>query len=91
MTLTASQHVIQASGPMDVDDAETLLGALLEHPEAGIDLAECTHLHAACLQVLLVARRSILRWPADAAFAQWIGIVLNTDALPEPPRPVGKV
>lgn len=59
-------------GIVTVDDAEELMAWLQAHPHGMLDLAECTHLHAACLQVLMAARPTIAAWPDDAAFAAWL-------------------
>lgn len=55
-----------------VDDAEALLEWLQLHPQAGVDLSACTHLHAACLQALMATRARITRFPADTALASWL-------------------
>lgn len=55
-----------------VEDAEGLLEWLQSHPHGALDLAECSHLHAANLQVMMAARPTIASWPRDAAFADWL-------------------
>jgi hypothetical protein len=55
-----------------VDDAENLLGWIQEHRKFAIDLAGCTHLHAADLQVLLAARAEVVAWPNEESLRGWI-------------------
>ncbi len=70
---------------VSVEDAEPLLAwAQLAAPQAkpaiAVDLARCTHIHPAALQVLMAAQATVTAWPADPALAQW----LRTALLPEP-------
>ena len=60
-----------------VDEAEGLLEWLQNKPKARIDLAACTHLHPADLQVLMAARATISRWPEDDALRAWLEPVLK--------------
>ncbi|HEY1256108.1 MAG TPA: hypothetical protein VGF01_15135 [Terracidiphilus sp.] len=60
-----------------VEEAEALLEALQKKPTAKVDLAACTHLHTANLQVLMVARPSIDYWPQDAELRTWLEAVLK--------------
>ena len=55
--------VIQAHA--SVEEAETLCQWLREAPDRGVDLAACTHLHAAVLQVLMALRPRILAEPPN--------------------------
>ena len=57
---------------VSVEDAEGLLEWLVANPKGKIDLAACTHLHAANLQVLMAAKPAIASWPANEALALWI-------------------
>lgn len=59
-----------------VEDTEALLEWLLKWPAARIDLAACTHLHPANLQVLMVAKPVVTAWPIDAGFATWLKAAL---------------
>lgn len=60
-----------------VEEAEALLEALQKNPSAKVDLSACTHLHTANLQVLMVARPSIDRWPQDPELRTWLEAVLK--------------
>lgn len=59
-------------GAIGVEEADALQAWLLEVPARRIDLARCTHLHPASLQVLLAAHVRPAAMPADAALAAWL-------------------
>lgn len=59
-----------------VEEAEDLLEALQKKPTTKVDLAACTHLHTANLQVLMVARPCIENWPEDSELRTWLETVL---------------
>jgi len=60
------------------EEAEALLEWLDKHPKGKIDLASCTHLHPANLQVLMAAKCSVSVRPADLALAAWIDSALKS-------------
>jgi len=60
-----------------VDEAEGLLEWLQKRPGAKIDLAACTHLHPANLQVLMAAQPIIVAWPETPDFRAWLEPVLR--------------
>jgi hypothetical protein len=55
-----------------VEEAEGLLAWLLAQPGARVDLAGCTHCHAAVLQLLMAAAPRVAAWPDDAGLAAWL-------------------
>jgi len=57
---------------VSVEDAEGLLEWLQANPKGKLDLAACTHLHTANLQVLMAAKPNIVSWPENASLALWI-------------------
>ena len=59
-----------------VEEAEALLEVLQKKPSTKVDLATCTHLHTANLQVLMVARPRIDSWPQDPELRTWLQAVL---------------
>ena len=63
-----------------VEDAEPLLAWLLRTPGASVDLARCTHLHPANLQVLMAAATAVCAGPEDPALAAWIQSALQHTA-----------
>jgi len=67
----------QCTGVVSVDDAERLLGLLQDDAPLTVDLSECTHLHAANLQVLMAASPAVVAWPSHAHFAMWLRAALS--------------
>lgn len=65
------------SGIVSVEEAESLLEWLQAHPGAPLDLAACTHLHAASLQVLMAAKAHVAAWPQEADLAAWLKTTLQ--------------
>ncbi len=61
---------------LTVEEAETLLEWLQKHPRGKLDLAGCTHLHTANLQVLMAARPQISAWPENETLAAWLRAAL---------------
>jgi hypothetical protein len=55
-----------------VEEAEGLLEWLQKKPSARVDLASCSHLHTANLQVLMAARPGISSWPEDSELRAWL-------------------
>lgn len=60
-----------------VEEAESLLEAMQGNPSSKVDLAACTHLHTASLQVLMAGRPAIVSWPRDAELRAWIETALG--------------
>jgi hypothetical protein len=60
-----------------VEEAEALLEWLQCTPTARVNLAACTHLHAANLQVLMAAMPTITAWPRDDGLRGWIESALS--------------
>jgi hypothetical protein len=65
------------AGTLSVEDAEALQQQLLATPDAPLDLAACSHLHSACLQVLMAAGTHVAVWPAEPALALWLQSALK--------------
>ena len=79
MGIEINDDCLQITELLGVEDAEILLDWLLKHPEGNLDLAGCTHLHAANLQVLMATRPRIAVWPEDARLADWLRHALNEE------------
>jgi hypothetical protein len=60
----------------EVEEAETLLQALLEGEVTGFDLADCRRLHTAVLQLVLAAPIPIVVPPGDPAL---MALLLDSD------------
>jgi len=63
------KNKITFQGAEPVEAAEALLDFFHKQPDAKVDLAECTHMHAANLQVLLATKATITAWPQVASLA----------------------
>jgi len=60
-----------------IDEAEALLSWLQKHPRSPVDLAQCTHLHAANLQLLAAAHAPVSAWPNDETLTAWLKTILR--------------
>jgi hypothetical protein len=65
-----------------VEEAEALLESLQKKPSAKVDLAACTHLHTANLQVLMAARPVIVSWPENIELRAWLETALKPALKP---------
>lgn len=61
---------------VSVEQAEELLEWIQRHPAGQLDLSACTHIHAACLQVLMAAGLGVAAWPRDAELTSWLASAL---------------
>jgi hypothetical protein len=71
---------LQLSEHVGIDDVESLVEAMATAPSAALDLARCTHLHTAVVQLLMVAARPIVAWPTDPGLAAWLRAALDPTA-----------
>jgi hypothetical protein len=55
-----------------VEEAEGLLEWLQTRPTAKADLASCSHMHTANLQVLMTAKVGISSWPKNSELRAWL-------------------
>jgi len=81
MTVRRAGGTIFLEGVCAVEDAEILL----QHLQAGADLIDwcgCTHLHAACFQMLLVASLPMKGPPANPEVARWLEPILHSIEMP---------
>jgi hypothetical protein len=61
---------------VSVEDAEGLLDWLIKNPKGKINLADCNHIHAANLQVLLVTKPMIANESKDENLQMWLNWAL---------------
>ncbi len=61
---------------VSVEDAEGLLDWLVKNPKGKINLAACTHIHAANLQVLMVVKPTIAAESKDENLQKWLNWAL---------------
>jgi len=78
MVMEFKKKLVVFSEVVGVEDAENLLEWLQGKPSAKVDLAACTHLHPANIQVLLASGTRVRAWPADADLARWLQTVLTS-------------
>jgi len=76
MPIEVSDNQLVVRELLSVEDAERLLDWLIQHPRGRLDLTDCTHLHAANLQVLMAAQPKITAWPSCDALADWLRAAL---------------
>ena len=76
MGMNFKKNLAQLTDMISVEDAETLLEWCQKHSNGKIDLSDCTHLHAANLQVLMASRLNIVTWPKDDNLKTWLQAAL---------------
>ncbi len=79
MPVTYKKTVAALDGVCTVEEAESLLGWLQEHPKGKVNLKKCEHLHAAVLQVLMAAGVRVSAWPEDEALRRWLEPALTQE------------
>jgi len=55
-----------------IEEAETLVGLIVQHPEAVVDISQCRLAHTAVLQVLLRFQPQLRGEFADPFLTQWV-------------------
>ncbi|MGS0756801.1 hypothetical protein ACVBEH_20520 [Roseateles sp. GG27B] len=78
MPIDYKKNQVVFSGIVSVDDADTLLAWLQNKPSAKVDLAACSHLHPANLQVLMAAGCRVSAWPVDTDLCAWLQSALSS-------------
>jgi hypothetical protein len=72
MSLRYASGSAQFVGIAGAEAADELLEWICSNPDGVVDLAECTHLHAALLQILLLSSIRISAWPSEVNLKQWL-------------------
>lgn len=72
MAITYTDQLAAFDGVVSVEEAEGLLQWRQAHPHGSVDLAACSHLHAADLQVLMAGAVNIVAWPRDDTLRGWL-------------------
>jgi ABC-type transporter Mla MlaB component len=57
---------------VSIEDAEALFNWLLERKKPKMDLSELSHIHTACLQLLLVFKPEIIAHPEKEDLKYWL-------------------
>lgn len=79
MSVRIEKGLIHLAGRCPAEDAEDLLRALEEHPQAVVDITGLHRLHMAVMQVLLALRPSIRGPAAMGPFSRQIFLRLISD------------
>lgn len=72
MAIQYNKKSVVFTDVVSVEEAEGLLEWIQKNPKGKVDLATCTHLHAANLQVLMAARAQVSVWPKDELLKTWL-------------------
>ena len=81
MSITFIEDQAVMAGQVNVEEAETLLAWLIQHPAGRIDMQAVDHLHAAPLQVLMAARPTVVSWPQNSSVRLWLQAAFTVGAL----------
>jgi hypothetical protein len=85
MTVTVLEERIVLGGSCGVEEAETLLAALLDNPSRTVAI-EADRLHTALWQVLMAIKPQIDAQPEDAFVSGYLlPLVLDAEARPTSP------
>jgi ABC-type transporter Mla MlaB component len=57
---------------VSIEDADALFNWLLERKKPKMDLSELSHIHTACLQLLLVFKPEIIAHPEQEDLKYWL-------------------
>jgi len=78
MPIEYKKKVVVMKDVVSVEDAEQLLEWLQGKSAIRVDMAACTHVHPANLQVLMAAGIKVSEWPADPDLGSWIASALTS-------------
>lgn len=65
------------SGDVSVEEAEGLLDFFVKNPKGKINISDCTHIHAANLQVLMVVKPIVAHEAKDMDLQTWLHVALK--------------
>jgi hypothetical protein len=72
MTITYTDDIASFAETVSVEDAEALLEWAGAQTGRGVDLSDCSHVHAATLQVLMASALTVRAWPNDENLKAWL-------------------
>ena len=81
MTIRRADDTIMLDGVCAVEDAEFLMDEL-QGGAALVDWSGCTHLHTACLQVIMASGLPIYGIPDNPTLARWLAPILLRGETP---------
>lgn len=65
MTIKYTNDLAIFEGACRLNEAEPLYEWLKQNPNGKLDLTDCTHIHTAIMQIILLAKPLIVAGPAD--------------------------
>ncbi len=72
MPIIFKENITFLENIVGIEEAEELLKWLETHKEGAVDLSNCSHLHTAIVQILMVARNPVIQLPTNAQLALWL-------------------
>ncbi len=77
MPIELNDQTAQFTESVSVEEAETLMAWIQEHPGCAVNFSACEHLHASVLQVLMAFSPEVAQWPNDTNLKQWLQAALQ--------------
>ena len=79
MSIELKKKVAVCKDICSIEEAETLLGWLIEQPSGKLNLKQLKHMHTAIVQVIIATKASVSVWPEDANVCRNIQWLLKAD------------
>lgn len=79
MPLQLHEQTATLTGTVTVDDAETFTTWLRTTAEPTVDLRDCTHLHTAVFQAILVFEPTVIAGPTEPFLARHVLPMLRSE------------
>lgn len=77
MAISYDKKLAVFNEAISIEEADGLMEWLSKTPNGKIDLAQCQHLHAAILQVLMAAKPVVNAWPQNTHLSAWLSTAFN--------------
>ncbi len=77
MPISYKKTVAVLEGHCEIEEAETLLAWLLEHPKGRLNLKRLGHPHTAVLQIMMALRPEVSAFPENEEIAAWLQPLWN--------------
>ncbi len=72
MTISRRGKILKLTGVIGVEDAEIIYAELERHSFQEVDLSGCEYLHSAVLQLFLMFKVPIHKYPQQPTLASWL-------------------
>ena len=82
MPLRLHEQTATLTGSVTVDDAETFTAWLRTTTAPSVDLRDCTHLHTAVFQAILVFEPTVTAGPTEPFLARHVLPMLQSEQAP---------